>query len=359
MRFDNPIKKHKLFKMLDISEYSELESEFRQKKRIDLSVLTEKYSEQDLKGFNIELDRIISLSLKEKPFSEKEIELSVNWRKKLNEYFYFYHSFKVNSVQLKNNRIFDDLFNNGYSFQSINESEISFLKNRLKNTISSLLEKSDWTPPVGIFDRWVWLDDFYSKYLNNIFKNNGIIEAASAYYNKNLSVEVVRLTIQRTTDKSPLQFLYDCEKTPKHTNLHMDPKEGVVKAIVYLSKVTEDNCPCNFLPKSNRFIYDPIQNLFARAISTGSFCQSKDSRASIFRLPKKLRVSTNWGRLVKDGSDLEKYLSENLVKLTSDFGNTIVFDPGSGIHNGPIVKKGQRVALQIVMNEEGTIPSKN
>ena len=54
MRFDNPITKHNLFEMLDISEYSELESEFRQKKRIDLSVLTEKYSEQDLKGFNID-----------------------------------------------------------------------------------------------------------------------------------------------------------------------------------------------------------------------------------------------------------------------------------------------------------------
>ena len=294
MRFDNPIEDHRLYEMLDLAEYSEVRNEFRQEQNIDLSVLCQRFSDQDLKGFNIELDRIIALSLKENPISTEENELSIPWREKLNRYFVFYNSFKVNSVMLKNNRVFDDLFNNGYSIQSIDEDKISFLKKSLKNEINSLLNKSDWVPPVGgEYDRELYLDDFYLKYLNDIFKANGILEAASAYYNKKCSVKVIMLNIQTETDKHPLEMFRDCEKISKHTNLHMDPLEGVVKAMVYLNEVTEDNCPCSYLPKSNRFIYDPLQSLFARAISTGSYCQNKESRASVFRLPKKLRVSTN------------------------------------------------------------------
>lgn len=53
--------------------------------------------------------------------------------------------------------------------------------------------------------------------------------------------------------------------------------------------------------------------------------------------------------MVEDGSSLEQYLSENIVKVTSNMGNTLVFDPGAGLHNGPVVKKGHRIALQVVM----------
>ena len=60
-------------------------------------------------------------------------------------------------------------------------------------------------------------------------------------------------------------------------------------------------------------------------------------------------MSTNWGRMVEDGSSLEQYLSENIVKVTSDMGNTLVFDPGAGLHNGQEEKKGHRIALQVVM----------
>ena len=60
-------------------------------------------------------------------------------------------------------------------------------------------------------------------------------------------------------------------------------------------------------------------------------------------------MTTNFGRLIKDGSSLEKYLTKNLAVLTSDIGNTMIFDPGAEVHNGPIVKKGQRISLQVVM----------
>ena len=349
MRLDNPITDHKLFNMLDVAAYSEVKNEYRQTKRIDLSKLHNKFDAQDLNGFNSELDRIISLSFKEKRVSKKETELYLPWRKKLERYFNFYSSYKEHSLKIKNNKTYDDLFENGCSFQSIDQKKITFLKNRLKNNISELLAEEAWKPPVGVYDQDIPLGKYYVKYVHEIFKNNGVLEAASAYINKKLSDKVIQLAAHTTATQSPKQFLYDCKNLPKHNNLHIDPLEGVVKALIYLSDVTEENGPTQYLPKSNRFIYDPLQTIFSRAISTGSYCQNKSSRASIFRLPKKLRVTTNFGRLIKDGSSLEKYLTKNLAVLTSDIGNTMIFDPGAGVHNGPLVKKGHRISLQVIM----------
>ena len=176
-------------------------------------------------------------------------------------------------------------------------------------------EKNDWHPPVGTYDRFALLDKFYNNYLNHVYTENGIIDAASAYYNKKMKVCRVSLLVKKNTDSSPKQFLYDCKKIPKYTNLHFDPLEGAVKTILYLNEVKEDNGPTCYLPYSNRFMYDPLQILFGRAISTGSYCHKKESRASIFRLPKKLRVSSNFGRMIKDGSVLQCCKSTNILYL--------------------------------------------
>jgi hypothetical protein len=66
-------------------------------------------------------------------------------------------------------------------------------------------------------------------------------------------------------------------------------------------------------------------------------------------LPKQLRVTYNFGRLVLDNSALEKNLFDNLDIITSNKGNVIVFDPGGGIHYGGTVKKGRRIVLQVLM----------
>ena len=164
-----------------------------------------------------------------------------------------------------------------------------------------------------------------------------------------MNVKRVSLMAKKKTDNSPKQFLFDCKKLSLHTNLHRDPLEGAVKAILYLDKVEKGNGETSYLPSSNRFVYNPLQDLFSKAISTGSYCFDKVSRRSIFRLPKELRVTTNFGRMVKDGSKLQKYFSNKIVSLTSDKGNVMVFDP-HGIHNGPIVKRGHRISLDIVLS---------
>ena len=123
-----------------------------------------------------------------------------------------------------------------------------------------------------------------------------------------------------------------------------------MSSIIYLSDVKEYSGGTQFFPKSNRFIYDDLQEIFNRSVNTGNYCHNKFARSVIFRLPKFLRGTKMWGRLVDNNSVLEKYLDKNMVKFVSKRnGNCSIFEAGAIIHNA-VIKKGSRVALQILLN---------
>ncbi len=348
MRLDNPIYNHKFKNLPDIASLPELKGEYRSKKKIDLSNLYLFLKQQNLSKFNKELDSIIYSTYSEAPKLNGEDEETKKWRSYLNKYFVFYKNFKPKSQKLKNNDVYDGLYNQGFKIIKLDTNNL--INKDIEKKYRLLTSRKDWRPPPGTFDRWKDLNNLSIQNVNNAFVDRGIIKACEHYYSKkNMRVSTVRLTVGRSTDNHWKQFLYDCKKITKYTNLHIDPSEGVVKAMIYLNKVNKGNGETSFLPKSNRFVYDPLQSLFSRAIAVGSYCHNPISRRSVFRLPKKLRVTTNIGRLVDDKSNLKKYLDKNLVSLTSKVGNTLIFDPGAGMHNGGVVKKGERIALQVVI----------
>ena len=329
MRFDNPIKKHKFKFFSDIAEFEEIKNEYRNNLNYDLTQIKKHLKNGDLNKFNKELDVIIKASAKEKKISKTEKIYQKKLRKKINSYF-------------------KDLYNNGGCIFSLDINGL--IDNEIKNKINILKKRKDWRPPPGTFDKWIDLSKKFKKKLNNKLLENKIIEACKAYYSKkNMKVTHARLTLCKPTDNSWKQFLYDCKKITKHTNLHLDPLEGVLKIILNITKVNKNNGPTAFLPKSNRFIYDPIQSLFARAIAIGNYCHNPISRRAVFRLPSYLRVTTNFGRLIKNKSSTAKYLDKNLKFLTHEKGNCLLFDPGSTIHNGGVVKKKFRISIQIVI----------
>ena len=144
------------------------------------------------------------------------------------------------------------------------------------------------------------------------------------------------------------RFLYDCDTITKTTNTHIDPKEDVMKAMVYLNDVDEDTGPFCYVEKSNRWVYDSVQDIFGRSITTASYCCDPESRKKVFQFPKFLRVSHNFGRLLLDGTpEQDKILNEQTI-FTRSMGNVCVFDP-AGIHKGGICNSKNRIALQVLM----------
>jgi len=338
MRFDNPINDHG-FVFPDIAEFPDVKHEKRYTgngNEEHLVKMVDGIKYQNLKDFEIGYQWYMQKRPDTKLFQ------------KLNAMFQFYNNFELSRVEtgLPSNKIYEDLFENGISYLKVDTKE---LQDKLEGEINKLLELPDWRPPPGQFDRAKQLDVDIIKIVNEMFKSKGILQAATKYNKfKPLEVKNVVLHIAKPTDQNYKQFLYDCKTVSKTTNLHIDPKENVMKAMMYLNDITADDGPFSYIEKSNRWVYDKLQNIFGRAISTGSYCHTPESRAVVFQLPKKLRVSHNFGRLLQDGTDEQERILEQEKLFTSDKGNLCVFDP-AGMHRGGICKSGIRIALQILM----------
>ena len=161
-----------------------------------------------------------------------------------------------------------------------------------------------------------------------MFTKLGVLQGATKYNKgKQLQVKNVVLHIATPTDQNWKQFLYDCDTVTKTTNLHIDPKEDVIKSMMYLNDITLDDGPFSYVEKSNRWVYDDLQNIFGRAISTGSYCHTPESRVVVFQLPKILRISHNFGRVLLDDTEQQKMIIRKRKMFTSDKGNLCIFDP--------------------------------
>ena len=337
MRFDNPIYDHG-FIFPDIADFTDVlqEERYIDDGKIEyVSMMKEAIQKSDLKMFEQGYKWYMKIP-------------DVKLFDKLNKMFKFYSNFKISRAEnnLPSNKIYEDLFENGISYLNIDTIE---LNNILKKDIESLLSIPDWRPPPGQFDRAKQCDTDIVKMVNDTFQKLGVLQAATKYNKgKQLQVKNVVLHIAKPTDQNWKQFLYDCKTVTRTTNLHIDPKEDVIKAMIYLNDITENDGPFSYVEKSNRWIYDDLQNIFGRAISTGSYCHTPESRAVVFQLPKQLRISHNFGRVLLDNTEEQERILEQEKSFTSDKGNLCVFDP-AGMHRGGICKTGTRIALQILM----------
>jgi hypothetical protein len=338
MRFDNPIHDHG-FVFPDIADFPDVSNEKRyigDGKVEYVSMMKEAIQKNDLNMFEQSYKWYMKLP-------------DAKLFDKLNKMFKFYSDFKNSRIEsdIPSNKIYEDLFEKGISYLNFDTKDLNVY---CKSHINELLSKPDWSPPPGQFDRSKQLDDTFKKYIQNMFENYGIIDAVSKYNkgSRRLKVANVVLHIAKPTDQNWKQFLYDCKTVTKTTNLHIDPKEDVIKAMMYLNDITENDGPFSYVEKSNRWIYDDLQNIFGRAISTGSYCHTPESRAVVFQLPKQLRISHNFGRVLLDNTEEQYRILKQEKLFTSDKGNLCIFDP-AGMHRGGICKTGNRIALQILM----------
>jgi hypothetical protein len=361
MRFDNPIMDHG-FEFPDIAQYSDVKSEWRFDEEADISNLYKFIEQNDWNSFEAFLGELFTRSIEDigkldieneedmKIFDQinvtrGEISHGQIWMERLKHFFSFYQTFEKNSQQI-DSAPFSDLYTQGVHVGKVN---VDRLKIKLEQDIQRLLDVADWRPPPGTFDRAAQLGPNIISEVQALYEQNGFIEAASAYNQRQMKIANVVLHIAKPTDQNYKQFLYDCQSVPKTTCMHIDPKEDVIKSMIYLEDVDKDTGPFSYIPGSNRWVHDPLQNLLGRAISTGSYCDDPIKRKGIFRLPSKLRVSHNFGRILEDGSEMSDALLGAEWKIEGETGTAILFDPGAGIHRGGICNTGTRVALQVLM----------
>lgn len=334
------------FTFPDLANYADVRGEPRLDDEVDLGPLCTAIRTWNLVELNQELSRLlmpyfISTGAVDHKSNKITLPSSARWVENL---FTFANFYRARQSLVRRERCRGDLYDKGYLESDI---QVVKLKALLLNDIARLEQIADWLPPPGKFDRSIQVGEQAIGELQAQFDRVGLLNAASTYMGRDMSVFSATLQISTPTDSHYKQFFYDCESLPDTIGMHIDPKENVMKAMVYLEDVDIDSGPFSYVPGSHKWQHSAIHNLFGRAISTGNYCESPDNRRMIFSLPAPLRVSFNFGRAIPPKSVQAAKLLGEEQKFLGAAGSVILFDPGSGIHRGGICKKKPRYALQV------------
>jgi len=187
--------------------------------------------------------------------------------------------------------------------------------------------------------------------IKKAFKTCGVVEKASKY-NRNqtdLDVQTVALHYAKPSDTHHNQTLSDIDRDVLTKSFHMDPKWNVIKAIVYLDEVTDDNGPFTVIPGSNRWHYNEFERVIAAGNSVGNYLSSPDHRYVMSCFPEHMTKNVIMGNYFDDGSPQSNLLLSKMHQYTSDQGDCIIFDPAHTIHRGGLCTGSDRVNLQVIM----------
>jgi hypothetical protein len=124
----------------------------------------------------------------------------------------------------------------------------------------------------------------------------------------------------------------------------------MVKAIVYLSRVTERTGPFSYVIGSHRFRDRWLHRLARRAVHKSRILQrwAPEQRRLFYALPSALRHKAEVGNDFRLDDQPAAALLAAEKQFTSSEGAFILFD-NAGIHRGGLVDEGRRVIVQIIL----------
>ena len=135
---------------------------------------------------------------------------------------------------------------------------------------------------------------------------------------------------------------------PPTAFFHIDNTYGVVKIIFYVSKVDENNGPFSYVPGPHRIKVPFFDSLVLRATDIWLDVHP-DERHLFPALPRFLRKKAKFGDDIRPGSDWGRWLVNHERVMTSEDGDTFVFDV-KGIHRGGMVQRGERRIIQVMVS---------
>ena len=184
--------------------------------------------------------------------------------------------------------------------------------------------------------------------LNNIYSKLNLLP-------KPYSITNVNLHVSDKDDTFNEYFQTDQKHKPKNDlyTLHIDPKYGYIKTIIYLNAVQKGNGPFAYIPESHRWKFNDVEMLFCKSNQLANTLSTIKQRSINAQLPVWARKNSYFSRQFKNNTDISNYLYNKLKHFTSDKSNFILFEPNFGWHRGTHVKTGERIALQIILKPLG------
>jgi ectoine hydroxylase-related dioxygenase (phytanoyl-CoA dioxygenase family) len=213
--------------------------------------------------------------------------------------------------------------------------------------------------------------------LKRVLQKSGAIDLASAYLGKPAEFFYAALD-----HAHPAQSWYqDCYNdtqlgTAKTVYMHTDANCDIIKAMMYLQDVDEEDGPFCFVPGSSQWERSPLVvavqkgfdeasgYVFAGRPDNGNYYRPRfrhaEERRDMLALPPSLRGSTHFGDDVLDGSELSDALLSAEKRFVAPAGTVVMFDGSRGIHRGGLVQPGgSRWAIQLAFRvRRGPPPSR-
>ena len=158
-------------------------------------------------------------------------------------------------------------------------------------------------------------------------------------------------------------------RPPATLSAHLDMSIRQLKSIVYLSDVDEETGPTSCYPGLlEELLISPLQELVGRVVCEAGSREdsplhgyykkpyhqsvaSENFRRHFMKLPQGIRFNSHLGWDILPESNLEKAMLAKEVRMVARTGAFIVFDGSSLFHRGGLVRRGERIALQVVFGD--------
>lgn len=183
-----------------------------------------------------------------------------------------------------------------------------------------------------------------------IFKEMGIIEAASLYLGKPIKWVIGAVQMNDDTDIHLSHHFGDLGlEDPPTKYMHLDSTINILKCILYYTSVTADTGPFSYVLGSNRYRSSSLEYATRKAndISRLDGCDP-ETRKLFWALPSMFQHKAEFGNDLTDTKQMQALIAGER-QFTSDAGNLIFFDNNAGVHRGALIKKGHRVIVQFIL----------
>lgn len=212
--------------------------------------------------------------------------------------------------------------------------------------------------------------------LNREYRKLGVLDALS--FCRGEKIVVSGCAIELSVDQAKW-WKKTYSEYPEDTQVayyHYDETLAHPKSILYLTDTTVESGATMAIANTlaSREI-SPMQYLIGRAIcQVGNSTESelfkfyrdndpnsfipKNKRKHFMALPASMRFNSHFGFDVIPGSEQEKNLLASQVQIEGPAGTFLVFDGSRLLHRGGLVKKGHRIALQIIFSKKESLLEK-
>lgn len=236
------------------------------------------------------------------------------------------------------------------------------LKKRAQKEFEPIFRKLELIPNAksaeslkGKYDRVEYLqykskkDGHFFSMVREIGDKVGVFEFLKKETGFEYDISNIAVHLSRADDLHTKQTLGLQNKSKPSINLHIDPKFGIFKLLIYLNDVTQEEGAFSFIKGSHSANNNRIEICAAKAISVTNYMQNSEEIRALGLFPKEIISNAMFGDLLQD-TEGEAIIKKEVFVESSSTGDLILFNPGQIAHRGgrPISGR-ERHALQVVL----------